>query len=122
MLVGVLPCAMPLVILFSLRRQSSQDSDVAYKRKAKAYDINSPAATYSDLPLYDENDSDSSLLPQDIVDSDNLLSTHSDSPVGSKEQEKITTNAEETLFLFEAKLAKAIGMPVGEKSGPRVFG
>lgn len=97
----------------------SQDRDVTYKRQApKAYDINSPSATYGDLPLYHDNDSDASLLSQDIVDSDETLYLDSDSPVESKEQEQIITSTEETLFLFEAKLAKAIGLPIGEKSGP----
>ncbi|MGX9257373.1 anti-phage-associated DUF3780 domain-containing protein [Pantoea ananatis] len=94
----------------------TQDSSVSYGRHIpKPYEMKSPSASYGDG---DSKSSENiSLVPQDLSGS-NLLSPNDSEGLTSNDIAKDSLNAEESLFLFEAKLAKAIGRPVGEKASP----
>lgn len=92
----------------------TQDSSVSYSRHvSKSHEIKSPSASYGDLKPSD----DANLLPQDVSNND-LLSLDNSYATAFNEPSQCNSNAEGPLFLFEAKLAKAIGHPVGEMSSP----
>lgn len=92
----------------------TQDSSISYSRHVpKPYEIKSPSANYADL----KPSENVSLVSQDRSGND-LLSLDNSKAPASNETAKGSLNAEEFLFLFEAKLAKAIGRPVGEMNSP----
>ncbi|WON77390.1 anti-phage-associated DUF3780 domain-containing protein [Serratia sp. UGAL515B_01] len=92
----------------------TQDSSVSYSGHVpKSHEIKSPSASYGDL----KPSGDTSLLPQDSSNNDLLLLDGDNAPA-SNELAQGNSNAEGSLFLFEAKLAKAIGHPIGEMSSP----
>lgn len=89
----------------------TQDSSVSYSRHVKkSQETREPSASYGDLKP-------TSFLSQDASGSDSLSRNASNTQV-SNEPTLDNSNVEESLFLFEAKLAKAIGQPVGEMSSP----
>lgn len=92
----------------------TQDSSISYSRHVpKPFEIKSPSANYGDL----KPSENVSLVSQDRSGND-LLSLDNSKAPASNETAKGSLNAEESLFLFEAKLAKAIGRPVGEMNSP----
>ena len=80
--------------------------------KPKARTIKSVSNNYHELPT----GNDANLLPSLSETNDTLPST----PLNSESLDEVKSNSEseQSLFLFEAKQAKAIGLPVGEKSSP----
>lgn len=93
----------------------TQDSSASYNSDdaSKSYDVESPSAGYEALMPADNVNS----LPQD-VDGHNSIPLDNACTSRPNQSEQGTSSAEETLFLFEAKQAKAVGHPVGEISSP----
>lgn len=90
----------------------AQEPEPSYKRQPpKSYDINSPSEGYAVLPPTDEVN----LLAEKVGDNVLPKATENECP---KQPVENVSSVEETLFLFEAKQAKAIGHPVGDKSSP----
>lgn len=97
--------------------QFAQDSSVSYSRHApKSHEAKESSVGYDDLRSSDN----SCLLPHNIGGNDSLSLDASSAQV-SNEPTQVNSNVEESLFLFEAKLAKAIGRPVGELSSPEFW-
>ncbi|MCR4450885.1 DUF3780 and DUF4357 domain-containing protein [Aeromonas sp. CPF2-S1] len=93
----------------------TQDSSASYNSDdvSKSYDVESPSTGYDTLiPVSDDN-----TAPQyaDGHNSTPLDNAHTSKP---NLTEQDISSAEETLFLFEAKQAKAVGLPVGVMSSP----
>ncbi|WP_320910474.1 anti-phage-associated DUF3780 domain-containing protein [Citrobacter farmeri] len=94
--------------------QFTQDSSVSYSRYIpKSHEIKEPSVSYGDLKSSD----DACMLSHDNGGDDSLSLDASNAQL-SIEPALDNSNVEEFLFLFEAKLAKAIGQPVGEMSSP----
>ncbi|MDK9358940.1 DUF3780 and DUF4357 domain-containing protein [Lelliottia sp. V106_10] len=94
--------------------QFSQDSTISDSRDvSKPYELKEPSAIYGDFRTFNH----SGLLSQDTIDNESLYLDGSNSHV-SNEPTPGSSNEDESLFLFEVKLAKAIGQPVGERSSP----
>ncbi|EOT1170345.1 DUF3780 and DUF4357 domain-containing protein [Enterobacter sp. E12] len=94
--------------------QFTQDSSVSYSRYIpKSHEIKEPSVSYGDLKSSD----DACMLSHDTGGDDSLSLDASNAQL-SIEPALDNSNVEEFLFLFEAKLAKAIGQPVGEMSSP----
>lgn len=92
----------------------TQDSNVSYSRNvAKAHQIKERTANYVDL-----NPSDNSNQLLRHTSSSELSKIDKSNPQISNQADLASLGDEESLFLFEAKLAKAIGRPVGEMSSP----
>ncbi|MGV2705425.1 UNVERIFIED_CONTAM: DUF3780 and DUF4357 domain-containing protein [Aeromonas salmonicida] len=93
----------------------TQDSNAAYNSEhvSKSYEVESPSAGYGELISARDVNS----LPQD-ADDYNSIPLDNASTSKPNQTEQGSTSAEETLFLFEAKQAKAVGNPVGEMSSP----
>ncbi|EOZ7545350.1 anti-phage-associated DUF3780 domain-containing protein [Enterobacter hormaechei] len=94
--------------------QFAQDNSVSYSERAPTlHEIKEPSAGYGYLNLSDNT----RLLSQD-TDSNDSVSLDASNAQLLNEPIITNSNEEESLFLFEAKLAKAIGHPVGEMSSP----
>jgi hypothetical protein len=92
----------------------SQEPEISLKRQStKSFDINSPSDIRSNL----SDNNDVAMMPKDKGSKGNL-SKDPDRVTPPDEQTQNVSTTEESLFLFEAKLAKAIGQPVGDKSSP----
>lgn len=92
----------------------SHEPDISIKRHtAKSDDIHSLPERDGNLPDINEV----GLLPKDTSNKD-VLSQKPDGRSPAKEQAQSLLTIEETYFLFEVKLAKAIGQPIGDKSSP----
>lgn len=93
----------------------TQSSSVSYSRYVKkSNEISEPSAIYGDLMPF----SNTSFLSEDASGNDSLSLNASNAQISSEPPTLGNSNVEESLFLFEAKLAKAIGQPVGEMSSP----
>ncbi|HCT3226644.1 TPA: DUF3780 and DUF4357 domain-containing protein [Enterobacter hormaechei] len=79
----------------------------------KSHQQKLPASDFGDLSSSDE----AGLSPQD-VSNNKSLSLNDSRCLDFNESDNARSDAEGSLFLFEAKLAKAIGLPVGEMSSP----
>lgn len=93
----------------------SQNSSASYDNDgvSKSHDVESPSAGYEVLiPGGNVNSS-----PQD-ADAHNSIPLDTARASQSKRTEQDTSTVGETLFLFEAKQAKAVGSPVGDIGSP----
>ncbi|MDY4377993.1 anti-phage-associated DUF3780 domain-containing protein [Pectobacterium brasiliense] len=92
----------------------TQDSTVSYSRNvAKTHQVKELTANYVDL---NRSDNSNQLLRH--TSSSELSKIDKSDPQISNQADQASLGDEESLFLFEAKLAKAIGRPVGEMSSP----
>ena len=93
----------------------SQDNSVSDSTHIpKSHKLREPSATYDGQ----ETSGNTSLLTQHNSHIGSLSLDDSSTQASNQQLAQGLQNVEESLFLFEAKLAKAIGKPVGEISSP----
>ena len=119
MWVGVSLCVMLWVTSFQAEQtEFTQDSNVSYNSDnvSTSHEVESSSAGYDVLiPVDDDN------TPPQYADGHHSIPLDNASTPKPNLTEQDTSSAEEVLFLYEAKQAKAVGRPVGEISSPEFW-
>ncbi|MEE2003048.1 DUF3780 and DUF4357 domain-containing protein [Alkalimonas sp. MEB108] len=106
-------------IVQSEQQELSQPSSSVYiKHQSKKSEIQTPSADYgAETPVSDEI-----VLPQEPDTEESLLTCEASQPehieAQSDNEATVSIEADGALFLFEAKLAKAVGLPIGNNHSP----